>query len=657
MTPNARQLFDEIPDPDASLYNTIIRAYSLHNSPDSAISLYLQMLTNGSPPNDHTFPCLLKSFDRPTAVALGDEVHAHAIKFGLCDNQYVQNSLIRMYGLTGETDTARELFERSEKGNAVMWNTTISAYNRSKQFVEACELFREMQRVNVRPTLVTLISVLSACAKLKDLDFGAWVHGIVGDWRMIPSLKLRNALIEMYAGCGDMVTAWRMFEGMEERDVITWTSIVTGFANSGQLDRARTLFDQMPERDIVSWTAMIDGYVRSSRFKEALELFRALQKTGVCPDEFTVVSVLTACAQLGALELGEWIRVYMERKRIKMDTHVGNALIDMYSKCGCVDSALEIFQKVPRRDKFTWTAIIVGLAINGNGDHSLRLFSDMLRASIRPDEITFIGVLSACTHSGLVDEGREFFSKMITTYGITPSVTHYGCLVDLLSRAGRLQEALETINNMPMKPNSTVWGSLLGACRVYKNVEMAELACYRLLALDPENGATYVMLSNIYAKCHKWDEVRRVREMMMDRGIKKEPGCSLIEMSGKVHEFVAGDRSHARSDDVYSKLEEIGRELKLAGYVADTSEVLLDIREEEKESAVYQHSEKLALAFGLLSSEPGATIRIVKNLRMCLDCHSAMSLVSRLYLREIIVRDRTRFHHFRDGSCSCKDFW
>ncbi|XP_008785475.1 putative pentatricopeptide repeat-containing protein At3g15930 [Phoenix dactylifera] len=653
----ARLLFDEMPNPDLFDWNSMIRGYSNRHFPEAAVLVYVEMLARGFVPDDYTFPFLLKAFTRDAAVELGDELHAHALKFGLSSNAHVRNALIRMYSTSGEIDTARELFERSSKRDAVMWNAMISGYNRSKQFVESLKLFEGMMKASVPPTPVTYISVLSACARSKHLEYGARIHGVIKESGMLPNLKIENALIDMYAECGDMDEAWRLFEGMKVQDVISWTAVVAGFADSGEIDRARMLFDQMPERDSISWTAMIDGYVRASRFKEALEIFRVMQVANVRPDEFTMVGVLAACAQLGALGVGEWMRLYMERNKIRIDIFVGNALIDMYSKCGSVERALEIFNMMHRRDKYTWTAIIMGLAVNGREEEALDLFSKMLGTSVRPDEITYIGVLSACTHAGLVDEGREFFSSMITEHGIMPNVAHYGCLVDLLARAGQLEEALETINNMPMKPNSTVWGALLGACRIHRDVEMAELAAEHLLELDPENNAAYVLLSNIYAKCGKWDEVRKVRQMMMDRGIKKTPGCSLIEVNGEVHEFVAGDRSHPGSDRIYSKLEEMGKELKFAGYVPDTSEVFLDVGEEEKENAVYWHSEKLAIAFGLISLQSGVIIRVVKNLRMCFDCHNAVQFVSAVYDREIVVRDRTRFHHFRGGLCSCNDYW
>uniref|UniRef100_A0A2P2IRD5 DYW domain-containing protein n=1 Tax=Rhizophora mucronata TaxID=61149 RepID=A0A2P2IRD5_RHIMU len=461
----------------------------------------------------------------------------------------------------------------------------------------------------------------------------------------------------MFAACGEMNSALEIFENMRNRDAISWTAIVAGFVNTGQVSLGRKYFDQMPVRDYVSWTAMIDGYIRSNCFKEALLLFREMQALDIRPDQFTMVSILTACAQLGALELGEWIKIYMDKNKMKNDAYVGNALIDMYFKCGNVEKARSIFNNMPRRDKFSWTAMIVGLANNGYGGEALDMFSLMLSASVAPDEVTYIGVLCACTHTGMVDKGRKFFASMTTRHGLVPNVAHYGCIVDLLGRAGHLKEALEVIQNMPMKPNSVVWGALLAACRIHKDAEMAGKAAKHILELEPNNGAVYVLLCNIYAACKKWNNLCNLRKLMMDRGIKKIPGCSLIEMKGNVHEFVAGDQSHPQSKQIYRKLEEMMSDLKCAGYSPNTSEVFLDIAEEDKESAVYRHSEKLAMAFGLISSGPEVTIRVVKNLRMCVDCHKMAKLVSKIYAREVIVRDRTRFHHFRHGSCSCKDYW
>ncbi|GLU22055.1 hypothetical protein SLE2022_381550 [Rubroshorea leprosula] len=653
----ARNVFDAVPEPGVFLWNTMIKGYSRVDCPRNGVSMYLSMLNRDVIPDNYTYPFLLKGFTREVGLECGRELHAHVVKFGFDSNAFVQTALVNMYSLCGQMRMARGVFDRSSKTDVVIWNVIITGYNRMKQHDETSKLFCEMEKNGVVPSSVTLVSLLSACSKLKDLEVGKRVHRYVRECKIEPNLILENALIDMYAACGEMDVALGIFDRMKKRDVISWTSVVTGFVNIGQVDLARKYFDRMPERDYVSWTAMIDGYVRVNCFKEALTLFREMQAANVRPDEFTMVSILTACAHLGALQLGEWIKTYIDRNKVKNDIFVGNALLDMYFKCGSVKKARTVFSEMPRRDKFTWTTMIVGLAINGHGEESLDMFSKMLRASIQPDEITFIGVLSACTHTGLVDKGRKLFAGMTTQYGIEPNVAHYGCIVDLLGRAGHLQEACEVIKNMPMRPNSVVWGALLAACRVHKDAGMAEMAAKQMLELDSDNGAVYVLLCNIYAACNRWDSLHQLRKLMMDRGIKKTPGCSLIEMNGVVHEFVAGDQSHPQSEEIYFKLEEMTSDLKLVGYSPDTSEVFLDIGEEDKESTLYRHSEKLAMAFGLINSGPRVTIRIVKNLRMCVDCHCVAKLVSKVYDREVIVRDQTRYHHFRYGSCSCNDYW
>ncbi|XP_061340030.1 putative pentatricopeptide repeat-containing protein At3g15930 [Gastrolobium bilobum] len=653
----ARQLFDTMSHPSVFIWNTMIKGYSRINCPGNGVSMYLQMLANDVKPDSFTFPFLLKGFTSDMALQYGKVLLSHAVKHGVGSNLFVQKAFIHMFSLCGLVDLAQKVFDMGDPWEVVSWNVMLSGYNRVKQFEKSKKLFIEMEKKEVSPNSVTLVLMLSACSKLKDLDGGKYIYKYIKEGNVEPNLILENALIDMFAACGVMDAARGVFDGMKTRDVISWTSIVTGFANTGQIDLAQKYFDQMPERDYVSWTAMIDVYLRMNRFKEALALFREMQMSNVKPDEFTMVSILTACAHLGALELGEWVKAYIDKNSIRNDTFVGNALIDMYFKCGNVEKARKIFKEMHQKDKFTWTAMIVGLAINGHGEEALTMFSNMTQASVTPDEITYIGVLCACTHAGMVEKGRKIFSSMTIQHGIKPNVTHYGCMVDLLGRAGRLKEALEVIKKMPVKPNSIVWGSLLGACRVHKNVELAEMAAKQILELEPENGAVYVLLCNIYAACKRWENLREVRKMMMERGIKKTPGCSLMELNGIVYEFVAGDQSHPQSKEIYAKLENMMQDLIYAGYSPDTSEVFLDIGEEDKETSLYRHSEKLAIAYALISSGPGVTIRIVKNLRMCVDCHQMAKLVSEAYSRELIIRDRTRFHHFRHGSCSCNNFW
>ncbi|CAO2181105.1 unnamed protein product [Urochloa humidicola] len=666
----ARGLLDGIPRraaaPAATRYYRAA-AWDVASGDEDALAAYAGMLERGARPDAYTFPPLLKavaarrgapsSSAAPTAA-----VHAHVVKFGMCRSAHAASALVAAYASGGDGTAVRAALlelelELGRGATPVAWNALISGHCRGKRFGESRRSFADMVRAGAAPTAVTYVSVLSACGKGRDLLLGLQVHKRVVESGVLPDLKVENALVDMYADCADMDSAWRVFDDMQVRNVVSWTSLVSGFARLGQVHRARDLFDGMPERDTVSWTAMIDGYVQAARFKEALEMFRAMQYSNVRADEFTMVSVITACAQLGALEMGEWARVYMSRQGIQMDVFVGNALIDMYSKCGSVERALEVFKEMHSRDKFTWTAIILGLAVNGHGEEAVDMFHRMIRVSEAPDDVTFIGVLTACTHAGLVDKGREFFRSMIHSYKITPNVVHYGCIIDLLGRAGKIAEALETIDQMPVTPNSTILGTLLAACRVHGNLDIGELVAKRLLELDPENSMVYILFSNMYAKSNRWEDVRRLRQAIMDKGIKKEPGCSLIEMNGMIHEFVAGDWSHPMSNEIYSKLANIIADLKNAGYCPDITEVFVEVAEEEKQKVIYWHSEKLAIVFALLCSEPNTVIRIVKNLRMCLDCHNAIKLISRLYGREVVVRDRTRFHHFRHGHCSCKDYW
>lgn len=657
----ARKLFDEIPQPSVFLWNTMIKGYSRISCCENGVSLYKLMLVHSIKPDNFTFPFLLKGFTKDMPLRYGKVFLNHAVKHGFLDsNLFVQKAFVHLFSLCGLVDLARKIFDMGGGWEVVTWNVMLSGYNRVKRFEEAKRLFIEMESKCecILPNSVTLVLMLSACSKLKDLDGGKYIYykylknGIVET-----NLILENALIDMFASCGEMDAAQGVFDNMKNRDVISWTCIVTGFANICRIDLAKKYFEQMPERDYVSWTAMIDGYLRMNRFKEVLTLFREMQMSNVKPDEFTMVSILTACAHLGALELGEWAKTYIDKNKIKNDTFIGNALIDMYFKCGNVEKARKIFNEMQNKDKFTWTAMIVGLANNGHGEESLTMFSNMLEASVTPDEITYIGVLCACTHVGMVAKGKYFFSNMTIQHGIKPNVAHYGCMVDLLGRSGHLKEALEVVVNMPLKPNSIVWGSLLGACRVHKNAQLAEMAAKEILELEPENGAVYVLLCNMYAACKKWENLHEVRKLMMERGIKKTPGCSLMEMNGIVYEFVAGDKSHPQSKEIYEKLENMKQELINAGYSPDTSEVFLDVGEEDKETSLYWHSEKLAIAYALICSGHGVTIRIVKNLRMCVDCHHMAKVVSKVYNRELIVRDKTRFHHFRHGLCSCNNFW
>lgn len=413
----------------------------------------------------------------------------------------------------------------------------------------------------------------------------------------------------------------------------------------------------MTQRNLVTWNSIINGFVLNGQADEALAMFRRMWAEDVEPDGYTIVSLLCACAETGALTLGRRVHVYLSKRGLGGNVQVGNALIDLYAKCGRVEDCQRVFYEMGSKNVVSWTSLIVGLAVNGFGKEALELFGAMENEGLRPTEITLVGVLYACSHCGLVDEGFRYFARMKQEYDTVPKIEHYGCMVDLLGRAGRVKEAHDYIARMPLEPNAVIWRTFLGACAMHKKLDLGEMAWSKLKRLDPGHSGDYVLLSNLYASVGRWHCVQKLRKSMLKGGVKKNPGHSLLEVGNSVHKFVMGDRSHPRSKEIYGMLEEIAKRLRKEGYVAKTSNVLADIEEEEKETALRYHSERLAIAFALICTPSGVPIRIVKNLRVCEDCHLVTKLISKVYEREIVVRDRSRFHHFKDGLCSCKDYW
>ncbi|KAJ8620553.1 hypothetical protein MRB53_029082 [Persea americana] len=465
----------------------------------------------------------------------------------------------------------------------------------------------------------------------------------------------------MYSACGSLSSAQQVFDETPIPDLPSWNSMITANVKLGSIENARRLFDGAPERNVISWSTMINGYVKWGEYKQALELFREMQLLEMeeaRPNEFTMSTVLSACGRLGALEHGKWAHAYIDRCGMKVDVVLGTALIDMYAKCGSIERARCVFSGLGSdKDVMAWSAMISGLAMHGHCEECLSMFSQMQYCGVRPNAITFLGLLCACVHAGLVTEGRQYFERMREEFGITPLIQHYGCIVDLYGRAGLIEQAWDVVKSMPMKPDVLMWGALLSGSRMHGNTEMCEFAIKQLIELEPMNSGAYVLLSNVYAKKGRWDDVRYVRDLMEVKGIKKVPGCSLVEVEGVLHEFFVGDESHPESREIHLMLGEIMRRLKLAGYVENTGEVLLDLDEEGKKVALSLHSEKLAIAFSFIKTRPGTPIYIVKNLRICVDCHVAIKMISRVFDREIVVRDCNRFHRFTKGACSCKDYW
>ncbi|KAF3447130.1 hypothetical protein FNV43_RR12310 [Rhamnella rubrinervis] len=573
--------------------------------------------------------CLLQACDTFPKLS---QLHSHILKLGLQNNPLVLTKFTSTCSELGAIDYASSFVFCPDADTRLydtfLFNTMIRAYAQTSHSKEkSLCLYNVMLRFGVLPNKFTYPFILKACAGLGDLNLGKSVHGSLMKFGFDDDVHVQNTLVHMYCCCGPGIEC------------------------------GRKVFDEMPKLDSVSWSAMIGGYVRLGLSTEAVGLFRKMQIVGVRPDEITMVSVLSACADLGALELGKWVESYIEKEGIQKTVELCNAFVDTFAKCGDVDKALELFRNMKERTIVSWTSVIVGLAMHGRGSEAMSLFEEMIDSGVTPDDIAFIGLLSACSHSGLVEKGKRFFSLMTEEHGILPKIEHYGCMVDMLCRAGLVNEAIAFVKKMPIEPNPIILRTLISACRVHDELTLGESITKQLIRSEPFHESNYVLLSNIYAKMFRWEKKTKIREAMDKKGMKKIPGSTMIELDGEIYEFVAGDKSHKQYKEIYEMMDEMGRKMKMAGYVPSTSEVLLDIDEEDKEDALNRHSEKLAIAFALLNTPPGAPIRIVKNLRVCSDCHAASKFISKIYNREIVVRDRNRFHHFKDGVCSCRDFW
>ncbi|KAI3885802.1 hypothetical protein MKW92_044098 [Papaver armeniacum] len=551
------------------------------------------------------------------------------------------------------------IFQRFENPNIFASNSMIRCLAKSQTPQNSFLLYKSMhQNVYCQPNNYTFPFVLQACSKLLGTREGPQIHNHVVKLGFTKDVYIKNSLINFYSVCGQIQNSRQVFdENPQCSDIVTWNAILASYARDEQLDIAEQLFGQMPEKDVISWSTLIVGYVQGGKLEKGLDCFREMKEKGLTPNEAIFVTVLSASAQMGLLEHGKLVHSTIKASNCRMTLPLRTALIDMYAKCGCIEMSRQLFDEMRRRDVWSWNVMICGLATHGLGKEALELFGRFSKEGWRPVNVTFVGVLNACGRAGLVNEGRRYFKLMTEVYGIDPEMEHYGCIVDLLGRAGFVEEALQLVENMTIQPDPVLWGTLLGACKVHGQVELGEKLGRKLIEMDPKHDGHYVLLANIYAKARKWEDVVRVRRLMVDRGNNKIAGWSLIEARGEVHRFTVGDREHKHSLEIYKMLNVIDRRLAEVGYCPDVSPVLHDIGKEEKENAIRVHSERLAIAFGLLVTQVGDCIRIVKNLRVCEDCHLVCKMISKVFEREIIVRDGSRFHHFKVGNCSCHDYW
>lgn len=521
----ARRIFDLCPwKSDTFLCNTMIKSHLSTRQFAEAPILYKFLLRNvGFKPDNYTFSSLAKCCSLGSDFWGGLGVHNHVLKNGFLSNLYVATALVDMYGKLGEMNSARKVFDEMPEKSSVSWTALIDGYVKVRDIELAKRLFDLMP----------------------EKDTAAY-----------------NVMIDAYLKMGRMKLARSLFDAMPERNVVSYTSMIDGYCNIGELDEARLLFDTMPERNLFSWNAMIGGYCQNEQPLKALRLFHELQsQSHFEPDAVTVVSVLPAIADLGTLELGNWIYHFVMRKKLDRSSNVCTALVDMYAKCGEVERAKRVFSNIKVKGTSVWNALINGLAINGLAEEALEVFLEMKHQGIQPNEVTMLGVLSACNHGGLVEEGKKWFRAM-KEFKLTPRISHYGCMVDLLGRAGYLNEAERLISSMPYEANGIILSSFLFACNRAKDSLRAERVMHKAINMEPWNDGYYIALRNLYASERRWNDVEEIKGLMSEKGAKKEAGCSVIEIEGRVWEFIAGDQLHPQAEMMHLVLGHLQMHMK-----------------------------------------------------------------------------------------------
>ncbi|CAJ2669192.1 pentatricopeptide repeat-containing protein chloroplastic-like [Trifolium pratense] len=592
----------------------------------------VQVLCNEPNPTQKTFELLIYSCAQQKSLSDGLDVHHRLVGSGLNQDPYLATKLINMYRELGAVDHARKVFDETREKTIYVWAAVFQALAMAGRGEELLELYRQMNMMGIPSNRFTYTYVLKAC--------------VVSELSICPLRK------------GKEIHAHILRHGYEGH-VHVMTTLLDVYAKFGCIFYASSVFDAMPDKNIVSWSAMIACYAKNERPMKALELFQLmmLEACDTVPNPVTMVTVLQACAGLAALEHGKLVHGYVLRRGLDSVLPVHNTLITMYGRCGEISTGQRVFDYMKKRDVVSWNSLISIYGMNGFGKKAIQIFENMINRGVSPSNISFITVLCACSHAGLVEEGKILFDSMLNKYRIRPSMEHYACMVDILGRANRFDEAIKLIDNMDFKPGPKVWGSLLGSCRIHCNVELAERASTILFELEPMNAGNYVLLSDIYAKSGMWNEVRRVRKQLESRGLQKIPSCSCIEVKRKIYSLVSVEEYNPQIEDLRAFLVTLLTEIKNQGYVPQTNVVKYDLDEEEKERILLGHSGKLAVAFGLINTSKGETIRISNNLRLCEDCHGFMKFVSKFSNREILLRDCHRFHCFKDGICSCGDYW
>ncbi|KAG9450158.1 hypothetical protein H6P81_010123 [Aristolochia fimbriata] len=613
---NAVRVLNLTPETDVMLWTALISGYTQASDFEGALGAFSRMEQAGVSPNSFAFSSILNACSSVQAVKLGKQIHSRVIRLGLERDVSVGNALVDLYAKISSTvlEEPLRIFEGIAAPNVISWTSLIAGYAQHGLAQEAFEALVDMQVSGIRPNSYTISSVLKSCRTTEAVNQVGKLHAYVVKTNVDSDISVGNCLVDVYARLGRVAEASNVMETMSRTDMITYTNLAAGMNQMGHHEMALNIFLQMRERDVKM-------------------------------DDFVLASFLSAAANMGAMEPGRQLHCYALTSGLINSPSVLNSLVDMYGKCGSVREAQRAFSEIPDPTEVTWNGLISGLASHGFFSRALSSFEDMRLSGTEPDGITFLLVLFACSHGGLPDLGLEYFDSMEQTYGITPQIDHYVCLVDLLGRAGRLDEAVGVVETMPFHPDALVYKTLLSSCKIHRNLALGEELARRALECDPTDPAIYIMLANIYDGAGKLEFGVQIRQTMRDRGLRKTPGQSWIEVKNKVYSFTAGDRRNPQTDEVHEKLESLKRKIRSLG------------RPYSESAGSAYHSEKLAVAFGLLNTPSTAPMRIMKNIRICEECHDFVKLVSLAVDREIVVRDNNRFHSFHGGDCSCRGYW
>lgn len=622
---DAQVLFYRLPKRDVVTWSALIAGYALHGQGQEALEIYQQMQQEGLEPDIVTFVHLLKACSNVPALEHGKLIHAHLMESGLKLDLCLGSTLVDMYAKCGNLEDACLVFDRLPMRNLVTWSALISGYAHQGYGQEALQLFQQMQEEGLMADKVMFVSLLQACSSIAALEQGKQIHAHIIQSGFEVDLFVGNILVDMYAKCRSLEDAQMMFCRMPKQDVITWSALIHGCAHDGQ------------------------GQV-------ALQLFQKMQHMGLEPNGVTYICVLKACSIIAAFQQGKQIHSQIIECGFESQLFIGSTLIDMFVKCGSLEDAQRVFERLPERDVVTWSALIAGYAQHCNYVMSVQCFEAMQQTGLKPNGVTFLCLLSACSHLGLVENGCFHFRKMKEEHGLSPTIDHHNSMVDVLGRGGLLMEAEDLLETIPFRSNLVGWTSLLGSCKTHRNVTLGRRCFDCIVTMKDESARSYVLMSSIYIHAGMRADAEKVEEMRRCVNLWKKPAKAFIEMDSQVHDFTVGDTTHPQIDAIHEKLGTLNVQMREEGYVPALDLILDPLSNEEKEDALCGHCEKLAIAFGLISAPQGTTIRVAKNLRMCADCHNVAKIISKIELREIVVTDAYCIHHFKDGVCCCKEF-